>query len=74
MTICIALFIVGVVILLAWNVMKMEELDELDEELRKYSVHLDEKANQLARWEDELKQWESTKTEQKKESNGQQAD
>lgn len=48
------IFAIGVFILLAWVIFKMGELDELQEDLDKYSVHLDERANKLALWEREL--------------------
>lgn len=48
------IFAIGVFVLLAWVIFKMGELDELQEELDKYSVHLDERANKLAQWEREL--------------------
>lgn len=54
MTIFLIIFALGVFVLLAWVIYKMDELDELQEELDKYSVHLDERANYLAQWEKEL--------------------
>ena len=42
--------------LLVWVLWKMTELDEWQEELDKYSVYLDERANKLAMWEQELNQ------------------
>lgn len=55
MKVMLILFVIGVFALLAWTIAKMEELDELEEDLDKYSVYLDEKANKLAQWEEELK-------------------
>lgn len=37
-----------------YNHYRSESLDEREEELDKYSVHLDERANELAKWEREL--------------------
>ena len=34
---------------------RMEELDEIKECLDRYSINLDERANRLALWEDELR-------------------
>lgn len=61
MTILLILFTILTLCLLAWVIYKMEELDELKEELDKYSVHLDERANKLARWEKELNQYDLDK-------------
>lgn len=47
--------------LLAWVIYKMSELDERQEELDKYSVYLDERANKLAMWEQELNQYDLKK-------------
>ena len=55
MTLFLIIFIIGVIALLAWVVYKMGEVDERQEELDKYSVYLDERANKLAMWEQELK-------------------
>ena len=55
MTLFLIIFIIGVIALLAWVVYKMGEVDEREEELDKYSVYLDERANKLAMWEQELK-------------------
>ena len=57
MTILLIIFIIGVLALLAWVIYKMTEIDERQENLDKYSVYLDERANKLARWEQELIQW-----------------
>ena len=48
MTIALIIFAVGTFALLVWVLWKMTELDERQEELDKYSVHLDERANRLA--------------------------
>ena len=48
------IFVLVTLVLLAWVIYKMEEVDERQEELDKYSVHLDERANKLAKWEQEL--------------------
>ena len=39
---------------IAYNIFRADELDEREEDLDKYSVHLDERANKLALWEEEL--------------------
>ena len=54
MTILAIIFIAATLFLLAWVIYKMEEVDERQDELDKYSVHLDERANLLAQWEKEL--------------------
>ena len=61
MTILLIIFTIGVLGLLAWVIYKMSELDERQEELDKYSVYLDERANKLAMWEQELNQYELKK-------------
>ena len=48
MTIGLIIFVLGVLVLLAWVIYKMSELDERQEELDKYSVYLDERANRIA--------------------------
>ena len=58
MTIFLIIFVLGVLALLAWVIYKMTEVDERQEILDKYSVYLDERANKLARWEQELIRWE----------------
>ena len=55
MTIFLIIFVLATLILLAWVIYKMEEVDERQGELDKYSVHLDERANYLAKWEEELR-------------------
>lgn len=55
MTFAIIIFILATFALLAWVIYKMGEVDERQEELDKYSVYLDERANKLALWEEELK-------------------
>lgn len=57
MAIFLIFFTIGVLVLLAWVIYKMTEIDEFKEELDKYSVYLDERANKLAAWEQELIQW-----------------
>lgn len=61
MKILLVLFALATFVLLAWVIMKMEELDDYQENLDKYSVHLDERANKLSAWEQELIKWEDTK-------------
>ena len=58
MKILLVLFALATFVLLAWVIMKMEELDDYQENLDKYSTHLDERANKLAMWEQELLDWE----------------
>ena len=54
MTLLLIIFAIATFVLLAWVIMKMEELDDYQDDLDKYSVHLDERANMLAQWEQEL--------------------
>ena len=61
MTFFLIIFVLATLILLAWVIFKMGELDERQEDLDKYSVHLDERANKLAQWEQELIRWEAEK-------------
>ena len=49
------LFTLLTICLLAWVIYKMTELDERQEELDKYSVYLDERANKLAVEENSLR-------------------
>lgn len=61
MTIIYILLAVITVVNLVWiavNVSQGDALDERQDELDKYSVHLDERANKLAIWEEELKRRE----------------
>ena len=55
MIVFLIIFVLGVFALLAWVIYKMGEVDDRQEELDKYSVYLDERANKLALWEEELK-------------------
>ena len=55
MTILEILFALASFGLLTWDLWKMTELDDMQERLDKYSVHLDERANKLAQWEQELR-------------------
>ena len=48
MTILLIIFAICTFSLLVWVLWKMTELDERQEELDKYSVHLDERANRIA--------------------------
>lgn len=54
MTILLIIFATATFALLVWVLWKMTELDERQEELDKYSVHLDERANRLAADEEAL--------------------
>ena len=40
---------------IGYIIYRLEELDEIKECLDRYSIHLDERANRLALWEDELR-------------------
>lgn len=51
------IFVLATFAILAWVIYKMAEVDERQETLDKYSVYLDERANKLAMWEQELIQW-----------------
>lgn len=44
-----------------YNLHRADELDEREEDLDKYSVHLDERANKLAEWERELNNYDLKK-------------
>ena len=55
MVVLLVLFVICVFALLAWVIYKMGEVDDRQEELDKYSVYLDERANKLAMWEQEIK-------------------
>ena len=61
MTIALIIFAVATFALLVWVLWKMTELDDLEERLDKYSVYLDERANKLAMWEQELNQYDLKK-------------
>lgn len=61
MTLVLIIFSLAVFVLLAWVIYKMTEIDEIKEDLDKYSVYLDERANKLAMWEQELIHWEDAK-------------
>lgn len=58
MIVFLIIFVLGVFALLAWVIYKMGEVDERQEELDKYSVYLDERANKLSLWEHDLMRWE----------------
>lgn len=55
MTALLITFTIGTFALLVWVLWKMAELDERQEELDKYSVHLDERANRIAAEEGTLR-------------------
>lgn len=44
-----------------YNMYRADQLDEREEDLDKYSVYLDERANKLALWEQELNQYDLKK-------------
>lgn len=58
MTLALILFVLGVLAFFCWVLYKMGELDDRQERLDKYSVHLDERANKLSAWEQELIHWD----------------
>lgn len=58
MTITLIIFVLATLVLLVWVLFKMGELDEREEDLDKYSVRLDEIANKLAQWEQDLIKWD----------------
>lgn len=52
---------------ICYIVYRLEELDEIKEELDKYSVHLDERANKIAAAEDALTiEWKSLRAAEEK--------
>lgn len=61
MTVALVIFALAVFVLLVWVINKMVEIDDRKEELDKYSVYLDERANKLAMWEQELNQYDLKK-------------
>ena len=61
MTIALIIFAVATFALLVWVLWKMTELGEREERLDKFSVHLDERANKLSQWEQELTNWKKEK-------------
>lgn len=61
MTTLLIIFVLCTFALLTWVLWKMTELDDRKEELDKYSVYLDERANKLAMWEQELNQYDLKK-------------
>lgn len=54
MTAILIIIAIAEIVWTVWNYMRAEELAEKEEYLDRYSVHLDERANRLAKWEDEL--------------------
>ncbi len=54
------LIIIGIaqIVWTVWNYLKALDLADNEEYLDKYSVHLDERANRLAKWEYELINWD----------------
>ncbi len=65
MTVLAIIFIIATLMLLAYTIYKNELLSDWEEELDKRDVCLDEKANKLALWEEELIAWEKTKNSKK---------
>lgn len=59
MTITLIIFVLATLVLLVWVLFKMGELDEREEDIDKYSVRLDEIANKLAQWEQDLIKWDN---------------
>lgn len=58
MKLLLIIFVLAVFAFFIWNLLKMGELDFLEEELSKREAWLDERANRLAIWESELIKWE----------------
>ncbi len=59
MTAILIIIAIAEIVWTVWNYMRAEELAEKEEHLDKYSAHLDERANKIAQWEDELLQYKS---------------
>ena len=55
--ILLALITIADLLGVAYVVARGDALDEREEDLDKYSVHLDERANKLALWENELREY-----------------
>ena len=55
MTILLIIFAICTFSLLVWVLWKMTELDERQEEMDKYSVYLDERANRISQEEEDLR-------------------
>ncbi len=58
MKLLLIIFVLAVFAFFIWNLLKMGELDFLEDELSKREAWLDERANRLAIWESELIKWE----------------
>ena len=58
MKLLLIIFVLAVFAFFTWNLLKMGELDFLEDELSKREAWLDERANRLAIWESELIKWE----------------
>lgn len=58
MKLLLIIFVLAVFAFFIWNLLKMGELDLLEDELSKREAWLDERANRLAIWESELIKWE----------------
>lgn len=58
MKLLLIIFVLAVFAFFVWNLLKMGELDFLEDELSKREAWLDERANRLAIWESELIKWE----------------
>lgn len=57
MTAILIIIAVTEIVWTVWNYLKAEELAEKEEWLDKRDMSLDERANKLAQWEDELISW-----------------
>lgn len=57
MTAILIIIAVTEIVWTVWNYLKAEELAEKEEWLDKRDISLDERANKLAQWEDELISW-----------------
>lgn len=58
MKVLLIILVLAVFAFFIWNLLKMGELDFLEDELSKREAWLDERANRLAIWESELIKWE----------------
>lgn len=78
LTIITVILALGVIAGVAWVIYRSDQLDEREEELSKYSVHLDERANRLSADEETVRmmnlQLRAALEEQKKKQEEQPAD
>lgn len=57
-TCVLVLLALAIIAGVCYLVIRADELDEYEQDLHKYSVQLDERANKLAQWMQELMEWE----------------